>query len=436
MQTRKTLSEPSRARRRHWAVAGVLGLIVAVGAVVWLVRDRSRTEAERLAVRQALAARRFDVARQILERWIDRRPGAGEPYHLLAKLEMAQDRPGPALEAMGRASALGYPAEPLNVLRAVLEARGGNYKNAEPILRRAFAEGHGPEPEVDEELARIFLADYRFAQAAEVIARWMKDAPGDPRPYLWRDQIDERLNAPGEDRIRNYREALNRDPSLAQARLGLADKLRELGRSDEAEAEYAVLLTRSPTLVEAHVGAGRNAQLRGDNPAAVRHFEEALRLNPRDPHVLRELALIDLRSRQYARARDRLETAVALDPYAPDVRYSYAQALKLSGAETQARQEMAITERLKAEHREMLEIRKALVNNPQDPGLRSSAAKWLLDHGHEPEALAWTQLVLRDHPRHPATCHLLASYYEKKGNTGLANYYRMVASTEQDPHSP
>src|SRR5262249_30970391 len=149
---------------------------------------------------------------------------------------------------------------------------------------------------VDEGLARIYLADYRFEPAAKAIDRWIKDAPADPRPYLWRDQVDERLETPAEDRIRNYREALKRDASLVQARLPLADKLRELGRIDEAEAEYAALIARNPELVEAHVGAGRNAQLRGDETAALHHFEEALRLNPREPFVLRELALIDLRS--------------------------------------------------------------------------------------------------------------------------------------------
>src|SRR5207253_2378813 len=88
--------------------------IRVVGEGTW--RGRGRDEADARAARAALAAGRLDDARRSLEAWIARRPGAAEPQLLLAKLEMARDRPGPALAAIERARALGHPAGPLEVL--------------------------------------------------------------------------------------------------------------------------------------------------------------------------------------------------------------------------------------------------------------------------------------------------------------------------------
>src|SRR5215213_10113969 len=87
------IERPDGRRARRLVAAGIVGLVAALGGMLWLVYDRSRAEAE---ARAALAAGRLDDARSAIERWIARRPGAGEPYFLLAKLEVARDRPGPA----------------------------------------------------------------------------------------------------------------------------------------------------------------------------------------------------------------------------------------------------------------------------------------------------------------------------------------------------
>src|SRR5262249_36832806 len=109
---RKTLIEQAGARRTRFGVAALVALVAAVGAVVWVVRDRSRVGSDDRAVREALAGRRFGTARNRIQQWIARTPGMGRPYYLLAKLELAEDRPQPAVDAMAQARALGYPAEP------------------------------------------------------------------------------------------------------------------------------------------------------------------------------------------------------------------------------------------------------------------------------------------------------------------------------------
>jgi hypothetical protein len=104
----------------------------------------------------------------------------------------------------------------------------------------------------------------------------------------------------------------------------------------------------------------------------------------------------------------------------------------MTGDEAASREETAAVERLRKEHLEMADLRKALVARPTDLDLRFKAARWLIEHGHEAEGLEWTQLILRDRPGHPATCRLLSDHYRKKGNAGLANYYKFAASPGGD----
>ena len=48
------------------------------------------------------------------------------------------------------------------------------------------------------------------------------------------------------------------------------------------------------------------------------------------------------------------------------------------------------------------------------------------------KSLRWTEKILRERPQHPETNRLLADYYEKQGNRGLANFYRVQAGEKGD----
>jgi predicted Zn-dependent protease len=406
-------------------------LAVAAGAVAaggfWLARAWTGSTALAREAREAIVARRFDEARRAIDRWVARHPEEGEPYYWRARLEVALDHPKEAIDAMDQAVRRGNDPAPIAPLRAVLLARAGRHQEAEPTLQKAFFEGKTFDPEVAEALSRIYLSSYRLSPASKVLERWIRESPGDYRPYLYMTEVDQRSDVDASVMINHYRMALHRDPTLDKARLGLADKLREVSRDAEAEIEYDAYLERNPGSVEGHIGAGQVALRQGDLPRASLHFSEVLAANPREPVALRELAQIDLRAGRWGQARDRLKTVVEADPYDPEVRLSYARALKMSGDEGGARRETDTVQRLRKEHAQMSELRKALVQRPDDPQLRFQAARWLLEHGHEAEALEWCRLILRNKPGHGETCRLLADYYERHGNAGLANAYRNAA---------
>ncbi len=210
--------------------------------------------------------------------------------------------PGGRSAARGRrgrqaAQELGFDRSALEVLQGVYQARGGRINDAEPVLRRAFDQEREPQAEVARELARIYLATYRLTQAAEVVERYRELMPTDPQPYLWSNEIGSRTEPRPPILIRNYRAALERDPDLDKARLGLAEQLSKDRRFDEAEQEYRTYLRRNPRDAAAMVGLGRNAFQDGDIEGATRDFEAALAVDPRQPDALKELAQLDMRVR-------------------------------------------------------------------------------------------------------------------------------------------
>jgi predicted Zn-dependent protease len=114
------------------------------------------------------------------------------------------------------------------------------------------------------------------------------------------------------------------------------------------------------------------------------------------------------------------------------VRYTYAQALKLAGDVARSNVELAHASRLRAEHDEIVRLRASLLQDTNNVGVRFTVTKWLFDHGHQDEGLKWTNEILRTDPRHAPTHRLLAEYYAKLGDAGLANYHRVMASAGQD----
>lgn len=417
---------PDRRARSVVRTAIVAAVAAVVLAALYFAFGRNSANALAETAREAVAARRFDQARGVIAKWLAKDPDAAEAYYLLARVEVAADRSQEAVNALARALELGHPPSELAPYHAVIQSRSDQAGRAEPILRRALEDSDAPMPEVAQALARVYLSTFRLPEAAEPIARWMKDAPDDPRPYLWRNEIDLRSDADHSVVIQNYKAALRRDPNHAEARLGLADRLRLANRLDEAAAEFDAYIKLKPDDPEGYVGAGRVALVQGRNADAAKLFDRALERNPREPVALKERGVIDLNDRKYESARDRLRRVLEIDPYDPDTHYKLARALQGLKDYDGARAEDAAAQRLLAEHSRMIDLRSALVKKPKDLALRLETAEWLLTHGHDDEGKTWCDQILRDHPGNVPTLKLLVDYHGRKKDMGQANYYRLL----------
>ena len=209
-------------------------------------------------------------------------------------------------------------------------------------------------------LAKIYLETYDLSRAEVALKHWMRDAPDDAKPYLWRAEIDSRTGK-ARNVENDYREALRRDPDLAAAQLGLAEELRKAHRTAEALEILSGYLARKPDDPAGYLAAGRNAAEQGDTVAAVDHFKRALSLDPKSSIAYKELAELLLRQGDFSAALGLLDQAVALDPFDISVRHGRGIALARLGRNSEAEVEQAHAARLREELAELLRAQSRLV---------------------------------------------------------------------------
>lgn len=421
-------SRPLGARSIALIAAPIL--VAAIGASVLIARGLA-ARADARAARIAVEEGRYDEARRAIDRWIDARPGSAEAYFLRARVALAEQEPAEIVEAFGKAQELGYPFEELDRLKGLLLVFIGRPGEAEPLLVSAFERAGGDDPEVAEALAGVLLGSYRIHPARIVLEHWMGSDPGDALPYLLMTEVDRRTQADPETILTRYRAALDRDPTLAPARLGLARTLREAGRHDEAADAFASYLELCPDDPDALVDSGRTAMDRGDLEAAADYLDAALTIAPDDPSALRERGVLDLRLGDPEAALGRLDEAVDRSPFDREAWYHRSQALARLGRTEEAAEAQARSVALLEEERQLDTLRKQLVQSPDDRDLQSGIASWLFAHGQDEEALRWARVILTFAPDHVPTLRLMADYYARIGDHGQANYYRMQAEADR-----
>lgn len=373
--------------------------------------------------RNAFATANFVKAEAAARRWVALRPHSIDAQLALAKAAIARGHERDVISAMKTARALGCPPEPLAVLRAYEEARDGRSAEARPALERAFLASTSPDPMLYETLARVYMDLYEFKHAGAVLERWTAEAPRDARPPFWHSIVHRRLAADPSVVERDFREALRREPSLAEARLGLAELLSQ-GRSyDDASKEYDLYLKTRPDDAAGHVGAGRNDLLLHRDDEALRHFDRALSLDPTNPAAHLEHAKLDLRRGSVDEALAHLDEALRRTPTDPIVRYNRSLALKRLGRTEESLKEHAEFQRLQADQVAVSELQKRLEEAPRDTDAQVELARWMFSHGYEAEGLQWSKKILVDSPGLPEVCQLLADYHRSKGREDLASSY-------------
>jgi tetratricopeptide (TPR) repeat protein len=368
--------------------------------------------------RSLIAAGKFNEARAPLERWHKARPDAGEPYFLLARGALHFQMYDQAFPLLARAEAAGYPWEPIALERARALMQLGRHHEAAPILTQlVFSPSARRDAAADEALAKCDLELFQFGAAAAAIERWVRDAPRDPKPYLWKAEVDRRTDAGLRALTDDYEQALARDPGCAEALLNLGEMYSSAHRLDAAEARYSAYLTRFPGHAAAHLGLGKVLAERGNVPAAIDHLDRAATLDPRDFRPLLERARLDLQSGHLDRALSALDRALAIDPEELELHYVKSLVLARLGRKDEAVREQAVIDRIRRERSELSKLLEALKAAPQDVTCQYNAARWLFEHGHPEEGLRWAEKILREYPSHPETNRLLDQYNRKRGTS-------------------
>ena len=89
--------------------------------------------------------------------------------------------------------------------------------------------------------------------------------------------------------------------------------------------------------------------------------------------------------------------------------------------------------RLRKELDRLHEARSRLIASPHDRKSQLEIARWLFDHSHGEEGARWAEKILRECPDDAEASRLLADYHQRRGEMGLANFYRLRAPSGPEP---
>jgi tetratricopeptide (TPR) repeat protein len=430
-----TLREASRmtGKRVRW-LAGV-GIILGLLALGWLIlwiRDEFAVRASARAARELISAGQFQAAGEPLEHWLKARPKSPEVRFLAARGAFGLGLYELGFTELQAARKLGYSAEAIDRERAIVLSRLGRRAEAESVLRRIFLAHAGDssrDPEVDEALARCYIETFQLRAADEVIKRWVLDAPNDAKAYYWKAEVEKRKTDADQDALIALYERVSRlDPDHDKAHLALAELYLKAHRNDDATREYTIHLARHPDDVEACLGLGQIAAEHGREDEAIPLLDRAMKLAPMDFRPLVERGKMEIHRGRLTSALEFFDKAVQMDSTEPEVHYQRGLILTRLARTEEAKREQIETARLRKEKKELEKLLKDLLNYPADVELQLRAARWLFERGHPEEGRRWAERILSEHPQHIEANRLLADHYEKQGNLGLANFYRVQAS--------
>jgi len=379
------------------------------------------------AARIALSAGRYPDALRNVEAWVKARPNSPEARYMRARVALALGQREVVIAEMARAKALGLPESDLTLLHAMVDAKSGRNSQAREPLRKAFEESERPDPQVCEAYARVLMETYAFPAALAVLDRWSREAPHDPTPFVWRAAVHGRRGDPQETLLRDYNEALRRDPNQPEARLGRADVLTRAHRYAEARVDYAAYLDLSPDDPAGHLGMGRNALTQGDLKEAAVRLDRAVELDPGSADAHSERARLALQLGDEPDALRHLDEAIALRPGDPALRYSRKLCLTRLGRTDEATLAQRDLDTLKAEIEQVEGLQARLAKTPGNATLQYQIAQWMFAHGYAKEGVKWGEKILGDHPGHAETCSLLSAYYDKLGQWQRASYFQAMA---------
>jgi len=227
---------------------------------------------------------RLDEAEQFFIRYVQQRPGRGEPWLGIGLIQSHRGDWGSAKRSLLRALDLNPRSRAaIMALYNVYELSGATEDTAEEIQKAAAA---NPDSASHHTLLGLVRVNQKRIGEAEA----------------------------------EFRRALALEPDRDLALAGLADLLTNTGRPDEARRMLEAAVGRKADQTEVRMALGRAYLRSGRLEEATREMIEAARLDPASPSAQAQAGLILNMRDQKERALPYMERALALDPQLYDVR--------------------------------------------------------------------------------------------------------------------
>jgi predicted Zn-dependent protease len=312
--------------------------------------------------------------------------------------------------------------------RVLLRAARGDVDEVRAFCRARIDEDHPSAGLVREAVSAGLIHAYRLQEADRVLHDWLLHDPDNTQALLLDGTIRE-LRIQTIEAVQCYRRAVELDPEHDEARLRLVNVLVQTSNGQEALPHAEYLNRQLPDNVQVQLRLAQCQALLGESDQAAATLDDLLRRLPHHAAALAERGKLALHARDAARAEALLREAVRRDPSALDARYLLTQALRLAGKADEAAAEL---EQLTQQQKEAARIQKIatqqLQQRPNDPALLYEVGVISLRAGAVRDGLRWLHRALEIDPRHAAAHEALAGYYERTGNSTLADRHRRLAS--------
>lgn len=248
------------------------------------------------------------IARDLLKEF----PGDPSVYAALGYAVEVQGRLGEAREVYLRGLQLAPASGELNWRVAHVDSLSG----ADSTARSYLSEALRITPEHTQALTLQGFYDVRDGKLDQAIARFERAAAGAPSRRLRAEALVDLSSARGlrgdtAGALEAARASTESDPSYSSGWVALARAITAT-KGDAAEATRAARQSVAlyPAQTHAYITLGQLAGRGGDRPAALAHFETALRVLPQD-NTLLGAARVDLEGPLYVQVA---AAAVGLDP--------------------------------------------------------------------------------------------------------------------------
>jgi tetratricopeptide (TPR) repeat protein len=266
-----------------------------------------------------------------------------------------------------------------------------------------------------------------------------------------------------------YRQACERYPRYAAARYALGLAYRQLGRTEESQAEldaYERDKNGSPPRVDPIMAAvhslsggilpllakAKSVAAEGRLDEAVALHRQALEMDPRQEQTHVNLISLYGRLKQFNKAEEHYRSAVAQNPNRDEAHYNYAVLLAAQGRLTEAAAAYRRTLELNPSHAEahnnlgyllarerkyteaFSHVSKALQSRPEYPQAHFNAGVILMERGDFREAIRHLHAAVRPNdPNASRYLQTLAQAYARAGDQNLAREYTQRARAVAQP---
>jgi predicted Zn-dependent protease len=311
----------------------------------------------------------------------------------------------------------------------------GRFDEAEPLLRAALHYDAG-DVNVLSALARGLLGSERLEEAQPLLDRWCELRPAEAESWRLRMYLLHQTASGGKTEGEKQR--------VEELALADAQRTLELDPDDEATAQNLVwLLLVVGNFEEADRVCRRCRQqkpgdpwliylqarilhARGRNAEAQALLDDLIRAQPQFTRGVLLRAILYHEAGASDKAVPLLREVIARDrAHQHEARYYLGLALARTGQTEEARQAIGEVQR------DNLEQVATRAGQADLPAVRVRRAELLLDIGQAKQALALLEAVLQEDPGNAGAHLLLASYYEKQGDSRKAAEHRRQAASRQ-----